>query len=757
MRKINQGAGFSAPSLRRIDTARRFGFDPPMRNALVASLLLGVLPALGCNLFNKVDPDLIESEEARIRAECLDGTYIEEVTQAGVDPKVGCDAAQCREFDFCDERSEEACIDERDNDSDGLVDCGDPGCALIEHCQEDTAAECADGIDNDSDGLVDCDDHGCWQHMRCLPFADMGGGEEPVELSPPYRFEEGFDAGVFGPDGLTLDSERWLTFSSDAADRPVLDLEEGEACADEGSCNGRIWLNGYDNWYSSGIVTTGTFTWGRAQPFRLTAQVDVAGDCSEQADSVNRCVATVKLTTQSFFSDQTPPQPRGVAGWTLVGTGAGGGLEFRCSYHTTTLKRDIEFAPPIGVFEVVMEVEPESGELVWTVDGVERCRSERPVEVREPASHLVMSSHRGGGSNPAGRLWFDEVVMEAEPETSSECRGLAPLFPDVGFEVCASSPRNTGLFEPAVAEGPDGMRLFVRGYHSRNHYHTFQAISDDGGATWALDPDEPVFPEGRGHRDESGRQFPQRFAYQSLVYNAALDRYESWVRHYSKDMAPLEDDCFMWSAPSGPGSGWERLSDVPVTLEDPPPGAHADWVPMGVALANGRYYTWVLGLDSEDRRAVYRAVSDDGVQWRADPQPALSAEAGGPTFEQDGITGAVATWTGEAWVMAYTGFSIQQEAAIGLAVSLDPEATDWVRYERNPIYAGGCGGLDDFGVRAGSVRWNGDGVTIWYDAKGSRPLECPDAGTFLDANFRQSVFRVDLPLLLPDRGGPAPE
>ena len=59
------------------------------------------------------------------------------------------------------------CIDNTDNDSDGLVDCMDPDCQGFMVCNEDNAQNCNDGIDNDGDGLIDCEDDQCLEFLYC--------------------------------------------------------------------------------------------------------------------------------------------------------------------------------------------------------------------------------------------------------------------------------------------------------------------------------------------------------------------------------------------------------------------------------------------------------------------------------------------------------------------------------------------------------------------------------------------------------------
>jgi hypothetical protein len=229
----------------------------------------------------------------------------------------------------------------------------------------------------------------------------------------------------------------------------------------------------------------------------------------------------------------------------------------------------------------------------------------------------------------------------------------------------------------------------------------------------------------------------------SLVYNPAMDRYETWMYH-AKATARTT---FMWSTPSRPFSEWEKVSETPIWLdEEPPEGALDPWYPVGVSLLNGRYFTWFLALDSAGDRALFRATSDDGILWHPDSEPSLQVEPGGPQFEADGFTNAVATWTGEVWVMAYTGSSVTEKSAVGIAVSDGREGTRWVRYHKNPLVSPACGRMDDRGVTVGTVDWTGDGLTVWYGGTGSRPLECPEVRA-LEAAFVDSIFRVDLPIL----------
>ena len=73
------------------------------------------------------------------------------------------DGLECREK----ENTIRKCIDNIDNDGDGLVDCRDPECQPLMICKEDNSQNCNDAIDNDGDGLIDCDDPECLQFLYC--------------------------------------------------------------------------------------------------------------------------------------------------------------------------------------------------------------------------------------------------------------------------------------------------------------------------------------------------------------------------------------------------------------------------------------------------------------------------------------------------------------------------------------------------------------------------------------------------------------
>jgi hypothetical protein len=77
---------------------------------------------------------------------------------------------------FCQEQSEAACKDGKDNDKDGYIDCDDTNCKATVTCgggssgaggtgstiqDEVTFALCTDGLDNDHNGFADCADNSC--------------------------------------------------------------------------------------------------------------------------------------------------------------------------------------------------------------------------------------------------------------------------------------------------------------------------------------------------------------------------------------------------------------------------------------------------------------------------------------------------------------------------------------------------------------------------------------------------------------------
>ena len=93
-----------------------------------------------------------------------------------------------------DEATAARCVDDTDNDYDGVTDCDDPSCDG--YCAEQGSIRCTDGRDNDGDGFTDDLDPRCWneaerQVVRC-------------SSAEPLVFEERFDA--------SLSTARWLTF-----------------------------------------------------------------------------------------------------------------------------------------------------------------------------------------------------------------------------------------------------------------------------------------------------------------------------------------------------------------------------------------------------------------------------------------------------------------------------------------------------------------------------------------------------------------
>jgi len=64
--------------------------------------------------------------------------------------------------------TETSCIDEFDNDHDGMLDCADDDCSGRTPCgPENSDSYCSDFLDNDGDGLKDCADPECYGRMNC--------------------------------------------------------------------------------------------------------------------------------------------------------------------------------------------------------------------------------------------------------------------------------------------------------------------------------------------------------------------------------------------------------------------------------------------------------------------------------------------------------------------------------------------------------------------------------------------------------------
>ncbi|MEL6196181.1 MAG: hypothetical protein AAFQ77_03965, partial [Myxococcota bacterium] len=91
---------------------------------------------------------LLDNSEASTALSCIDGRS----------------SAPClwREFPLT-----YGCLDQIDNDGDGLIDAQDPQCVSPTASESDTdpglnlATVCSDGIDNDGDGMIDAQDTGC--------------------------------------------------------------------------------------------------------------------------------------------------------------------------------------------------------------------------------------------------------------------------------------------------------------------------------------------------------------------------------------------------------------------------------------------------------------------------------------------------------------------------------------------------------------------------------------------------------------------
>lgn len=96
----------------------------------------------------------------------------------------------------------ENCVNERDDDDDGLIDCGDPDCrgsGACFHVRED----CHNGIDDDGDLHADCDDAYCLVDPAC-PAPDVEPFT-PDALQRRFDFECVFCHGPVNPfSGLDL-------------------------------------------------------------------------------------------------------------------------------------------------------------------------------------------------------------------------------------------------------------------------------------------------------------------------------------------------------------------------------------------------------------------------------------------------------------------------------------------------------------------------------------------------------------------------
>lgn len=79
------------------------------------------------------------------------------------------DLLQCATRPVCDEVIE-ICNNGIDDDGDGLIDCEDPNCADYFECNPEI---CTDGIDNDQDTLIDCADPDCAENPACNQEPDL--------------------------------------------------------------------------------------------------------------------------------------------------------------------------------------------------------------------------------------------------------------------------------------------------------------------------------------------------------------------------------------------------------------------------------------------------------------------------------------------------------------------------------------------------------------------------------------------------------
>ncbi len=174
-----------------------------------------------------------------------------------------------------------------------------------------------------------------------------------------------------------------------------------------------------------------------------------------------------------------------------------------------------------------------------------------------------------------------------------------------------------------------------------------------------------------------------------------------------------------------------------------------------VRVVDGTFHMWFT--QSPDwlsvPEAIYHAVSDDGVSWTVDEEPALTGDGDG--FDAFAVAEArVLREDDGTWIMYYNALDAPRPgpgAAIGRATAAGPEGP-WVR-EDDPIVTVGPEGSWDSGfVTPSSVVRTDDGRTLLYYSGGKDIMSEPAYAGLVIIDADGALTRLEEPVLGPEEG-----
>jgi len=622
-----------------------------------------------------------------------DESLVGEICDNGVDDDrdglIDCwDRQGCSEHLACREDDLDRCIDGADNDRDGLADCEDPACREYVHCSEGSEETCLDGVDNDLDGAADCADPACYGWFECFPASRLVRDDCPV---PPAAASLRDDF-----DGDALSGDQWSAFAAP---------ETGSAVVADGQLRLQGGLEA-----GTSVVSKQALVLGARQVFRAEFTLRPEGDCAAGPQSAEHCELWLGLHTRSEWGGSAPLRGEPVWGLTVVSGEQPNELDVSCTYHGVALERssDAPWRYEVGdTLELAVSLDERGRRAIYSLAGEEHCRSPRLL-AEEPAAHLVLHAPSDGAG-----LLIDDVRLEiARGANEGDCAGQrAPLFDDAW---CSAAEHNGGIERLVVAKGPtepsDSFHMLAQVDHDQTHRHLLYGLAPTGRDDWGFATlrASPVQSEP-GDRPSVG----------GLLYNPVAERLEAWLVERPAGGAATQARFVL------PRTGSETLWDEPepYATEGPLPAGWDAWSMDSVVLAAGRYLAF-YGVDSGlDGRAVYRAESEGGLQWRLSDQPVLGP--GGPgTWDEAGPESPAVAQVGDYLVMAYASGRYGEPLAVGLAASRDGQ--EWVRHQDNPVLTGETEGFDIDGIRPGGVLVDGRELVLWYLASWKEARSCPD-------------------------------
>jgi len=372
-----------------------------------------------------------------------------------------------------------------------------------------------------------------------------------------------------------------------------------------------------------------------------------------------------------------------------------------------------------------------TGSLTASVDGEPVC-STRHVFDETPGWRLVLRRFDQGAS-PAGWALFDDVDLVVHAEVpAGPCAGvLAPVLGGAGCDAPAGGVVVVESGRPVVADDGTGFHLLFQAT-------VVVGVSGEPAPLWLGPVFEPLsdlaLVAGRSRDGRSGwsvtpldpGRFASRFGWRTrpgaLVHEPEAERLSAWI-----DLADEAGDGLFHASVDSPAA-WERAPDGDVALRSDEvlelDYRDAAWVPEAVVRRDGVYQGWFTASDSDGRRAIHHATSDDGLDWHSDAKAVLASQPD-DGWTADGVRAPSVVWWEELgyYVMAFEMLRPGAPSTIGLAASRD--GLDWERHTGNPVVRGGTVGLDEAGAGEPALLLQGDRLWIWYVGTTESPPACP--------------------------------